>query len=193
MTTLFRILRASVARGFTLAALLLLAAAHANAADFEVRTASMGLYDGYWSIDARIDYRLSEEAVEALENGVTLTLELEIDIRRLRNWWLDEGVVSTTRDWQLSFEPLSRRYVVRYPDEREPTSHASLFGALNAIGRVQRLPVAPATALGGGNDYRVALRALLSEQTLPAALQFLAFWDGGLSLQSEWYEWMLSP
>jgi hypothetical protein len=161
--------------------------------EFDVRTANIRLDDGAWTLTARIDYRLTEEAVEALGSGVTLTFQVEISVSRVRRWWLDPEVVSIRRDWQLSWDPLSKRFVVRYPDDRESTSHATLFGALNALGRVQDLLIADASRLDADATYDVAVRAVLDQQTLPGPLQVLAFWDGGFSLESDWYEWTTSP
>jgi hypothetical protein len=161
--------------------------------EFDVRTANIRLDDGAWTLTARIDYRLTEEAVEALGSGVTLTFQVETSVSRVRRWWLDPEVISIRRDWQLSWDPLSKRFVVRYPDDREPTSHATLFGALNALGRVQDLLIADASRLDADATYDVAVRAVLDQQTLPGPLQVLAFWDGGFSLESDWYEWTTSP
>lgn len=164
----------------------------AYAEDFEVRTANIRLADGAWALTARIDYRLTDEAIEALENGVMLTFRVEISVSRLRNWWPDPEVIAIQRDWQLAYDPLTKRYLVQYPDESEPTSHATLFGALNAIGRVQDLLVAEGSQLSEGETYDVAVRAVLDQQKLPGPLRLLEFWDGGFSLESDWYEWTMS-
>jgi hypothetical protein len=194
MSAMTRIAHAVKRLTLALAALLLLLASRGASADeFEIRTASLGLENGAWRLTARIDYRLNEEALEALENGVPLTFTVEVAVDRVRRWLPDAGLVSVTREWQLSYEPLSRRYLVRYPDGGEPTSHATLFGALSAAGRVQGLAVADAPALASGESYDVAVRALLSHRTLPGPLQFLNFWSGSLSLGSEWYEWTVAP
>ena len=173
--------------------LLLLPFQSACAADFDVRTANIRLADGAWTLTARIDYRLTEKAIQALENGVTLTFRVEVSISRERRFWLDPEVVSDQRDWQLSYDALTKRYLVRYPDNREPTSHGTLFGALNALGRVQSLPIAEGARLERGQTYTVAVRSVLDQQTLPGPLQILAFWDSGFSLESDWYEWTTIP
>jgi hypothetical protein len=165
----------------------------AHAAAVDIRTASMGLQDGAWGLSARVDYRLTEEAREALANGVPLVFRVEVEVERVRRWLPNAAVVTAAHEWQLSYEPLSERYVVRYPDERGTTSHATVFGALNALGRVQGLPVAVADDLRRGETYAIAVRARLSEQTLPAPLWYLGLWNAGFSMASEWYEWTLQP
>ncbi len=177
-----------------LAAVLLMApAAPALAWDIDVRTASMGLSDGAWRLAARIDYRLTSKALDALDNGVTLTFRVEIAAARVRRWWLNEELLSLHHDWQLSYEPLTKRYIVTNPDDHEPTSHGTLFGALNALGRIQGLAVAEPGVLVSGESYAVAVRAILDQKTLPGPLQVLAFWDSGFSLESDWYEWTMTP
>jgi len=173
--------------------LLLVPTGHAAAWDIDVRTASMGLADGQWRLTARIDYRLTTKALAALDNGVPLTFRVELTVDRVRRWLPNASVLAEHRDWQLSYEPLTKRYVVSYPDGRQPTSHGTLFGALNALGWVQALPVAEPGALVPGETYAVAVRAVLDQQTLPGPLQLLAFWDSGFGLESDWYEWQMTP
>lgn len=192
MTTLYRTaLRRLLALGVLAVATAM--ARPVAAADFDVRTANLRLTDAAWTLTARIDYRLTDKAVQALDNGVTLTFRVEVSISRERRFWLDPEVVSIHRDWQLSYDALTKRYLVRYPDSREPTSHGTLFGALNALGRVQNLPVADGDELESGQVYDVGVRAVLDQQTLPGPLQVLAFWDSGFSLESDWYEWTMGP
>jgi Domain of unknown function (DUF4390) len=177
-----------------LASLALLLAAHgAQAANFDVRTANLRETAAGWVLTARIDYALSRKAIDALNSGVELSFRVELNASRLRRMWFDPEVIEVSRDWRLAFDALTKRYRVAYPDGREPTSHATLFGALNAIGRVQELPVAPPGALDSNRRYDIAVRAVLDQQTLPGPLQVLAFWDDGFSLESDWYEWTVAP
>jgi hypothetical protein len=167
--------------------------APAAADEIDVRTANIGLADGYWRLTARIDYRLTAEVEEALQNGIPLTFSVDLVIDRVRPWLPNQEVLEITRNWQLSYEPLSQRYLVSYPDDREPSSHTTLFGALNAAGRLQGLPVIEEAQFGADEAYEIALRAALNQRTLPTPLQLLAFWNRGFSLQSDWYEWTLKP
>ncbi len=186
------------ARCFSFSALhavfvLLLASHAAQAGDFDVRTANLRETAAGWVLTARVDYALTRKAIEALESGVELTFRVELAASRLRRWWFDPEVIEVTRDWRLAYDALTKRYRVTYPDGRESTSHATLFGALNAIGRVQELPVGPPDAIDARRRYDVAVRAVLDQQTLPGPLQLIAFWDDGFSLESDWYEWTMAP
>ena len=46
---------------------------------FDVRSASVALEDGVYSLDAWVEYRLSTEAREALDAGVALTIHLDVE------------------------------------------------------------------------------------------------------------------
>ena len=186
-------LPARLARMLPLLAALAGTLATAQAADFEIRTANLRRVGDAWALTARIDYHLTAKALEALDNGVTLTFHVELVADRVRGWMPDAEALRHRHDRQLSYEPLTERYTVRYGDGREPTSHGTLFGALNALGRLQDVPVAGADVLVAGQLYEVAVRAVLDQKTLPGPLQVFAFWSGGFSLESDWYEWTLRP
>ena len=56
---------------------------------FEVRSASTRLINGVHSLDARLQLVLSSEALNALNSGVPLTIELQLQVIRLRRFYLD--------------------------------------------------------------------------------------------------------
>ncbi len=188
--------RCGRARHRALAALLALLAVVASPADakgkpFEIRSASSRLTDGVWYATARIDYRLSDDALEALENGVTLTIQLQFEVNRIRRFWVDARIASLKQDYQLSYQPLSERYVIKNVNSGEQDSFATLFSALNNMGRVVDLPIIDASILDPQGRYEIAMRAVLDQDTLPGPLRLIAFWSEGFRLVSDWYTWKL--
>ncbi|MEO8225048.1 MAG: DUF4390 domain-containing protein, partial [Gammaproteobacteria bacterium] len=91
----------------------------------------------------------------------------------------------------LSWQPLSRGYLVRNKNSGAQRAHTTLFAALNDLGRVAELPLIDAALIDEGRDYEVGLRAALDQQQLPGPLRMLAFWDDDFTLESEWYRWSL--
>jgi hypothetical protein len=158
---------------------------------FEVRSASMEAIDGVHTLDARLQLILSSEALAALENGVTLTIELQLQVIRERRFLLDDVEAELAVRYELEFSPVSKRYIVRNLNVEDQDSFATLYTALNSLGRVQGLPVIDDAVLSSDSDYRVRLRAMLNTEQYPAALRVLFFWRGRWQLQSEWYEWSL--
>ena len=141
---------------------------------------------------ARIDYRLSDDALEALDSGVALTVQLQIELTRKRRFWLDAGIATLRQDYSLSFQPLSDRYVVKNLNSGEQDSFATLFSALNNMGRVVDLPIIDASLLNPDANYEISLRAVLDQNTLPGPLRLIAFWSSGFRLDSDWYVWRLN-
>jgi len=174
-------------------AVLILAALPALGEDggFQVRSASSTLSNGVYYADARIDYELSRDALEALQSGLSLTVELQFELARVRRLWPDETVAELRQSYRLSYQPLSESYVLRNLNSGQQTNHRTLFAALAAMGQISGLPLIDAALLDEGSTYEAALRTVLSWEALPGPLRFLFFWSDGLRLESDWYRWTL--
>jgi hypothetical protein len=158
---------------------------------FEVRSASTEIVDGVYTLDARTQLVLSSEALAALESGVTLTIELQLQVIRSRRFMIDDVEAELAIGFELEYSPVSQRYIVRSLNSGEQDSFATLYSALNSLGRVQGLPIIDEAVLSPDSTYRVRLRAMLNTERYPAALRVLFFWRGQWQLQSEWFEWLL--
>ena len=158
---------------------------------FEVRSASTQPVDGVHTLDARLQLVLSSEALAALESGVTLTIELQLQVIRTRRFYIDDVEAELAVRYELQYSPVSQRYIVRNLNSGDQDSFATLYSALNSLGRVQGLPVIDDALLIEDRSYRVRLRAMLNTERYPAALRVLFFWRGQWQLQSEWFEWLL--
>ncbi|MCE7903400.1 MAG: DUF4390 domain-containing protein [Gammaproteobacteria bacterium PRO9] len=164
---------------------------HAQETGLEIRNADTRLDNGVWYLDARIDYRLNRETLEALQSGIPLTFELQVEVVELRRWWLNADVASLRQQFELSWQPLSRGYLVRNKNSGDQRTHSTLFAALNDLGRVTDLPLIDGALIDRDRDYEVSLRAVLDQQQLPGPLRMLAFWDDDFTLESDWYRWRL--
>ena len=158
---------------------------------FEVRSAATRLVDGVHTLDARLQLVLSNEALEALSSGVALRINLQMEVIRERRFYLDANDAELTVRYELEYRPLSQRYLVRNLSSGDQDSFATLYSALNDLGRVQGLPVIDDALLEAGKNYRVRLRALLSTRQYSAPLRLLFFWRDQWQLTSEWFEWSL--
>lgn len=174
-----------------LAGILCTATLHAQETGLEIRNASSRLDAGVWYLAARIDYRLNRDTLDALQNGIPLTFELQVELTEERSWLPDVDMASLRQDFELSWQPLSRGYLVRNKNSGDQRAHTTLFAALNDLGRIQALPLIDAALIDEKKDYWVRLRAVLDQQQLPGPLRMLAFWDDDFTLESEWYEWNL--
>ncbi len=158
---------------------------------FDVRSATTAMVAGVHELQARLQLILSAEALDALESGVPLTIELKLEVIRVRGLWFDDVEASLTVTYELEYRPLSQRYILRNLNSGDQNSFATLYSALNNLGRIQGLPVIDDALLQPGSAYRMRLRALLSTRQFPAPLRILFFWRSQWQLQSEWYSWTI--
>jgi hypothetical protein len=158
---------------------------------FEVRSASVELDGGVYLLTARVEFRLSTEARDALQAGVPLNIRLDVEVIHNRRFWFNNTVAALRQRFQLEYHALSERYIVMNVNSGQQESFGSLFGALNFLGRVDKLPLLDATLLEDSREYRLRMRAFLDVEKFPGPLRLLAFWRRDWSLASDWYQWPL--
>lgn len=158
---------------------------------FEVRSAETALVNGVHQLDARLQLVLSSEALDALNSGVPLTIELQMQVIRVRRFYVDALDAELAVRFELEYRPLSQRYIVRNINSGHQDSFATLYSALNNLGRITELPIIDDALLAPNKPYRIRVRAMLQTQQYPAPLRLLFFWRSQWQLQSEWFEWTL--
>lgn len=158
---------------------------------FEVRSASTTLADGVHRLDARLQLILSSEALAALSSGVPLTIELQTQVIRSRRFYPDSVDAEIAVRFELEYRPLSQRYLVRNRNSGERESFATLYSALNNLGRIDSLPLIDDSLLSVDRPYRIRVRTLLQTQQYPAPLRLLFFWRSQWQLKSKWFEWSI--
>lgn len=161
------------------------------APEFAVRAVDAYVSDGVYHLDARIDYSLTPEVLEALENGVPLNMHVRIEVYRERRWWWDEDIATLDQRYRVQYHALTERYLVENLNSGAPETYSSLTTALDALGRIRNLPVLDRNLLAADEAYRARMRVELDIEALPAPLRPLAYLSSHWRLGSEWYDWSL--
>lgn len=174
-----------------LALLVLLRVTDVQAAGFDVIEASTRLGDGVYRLNAQIEYSFSEPALDALQNGVPLTIELLMEVRRRRSWVWDETVYSLVQRFRLEYHALSRQYLVHNLNSGERRNFSTRPAALRFMGQIHEFPLLDRSLLAPDRRYEGALRAQLALDTLPTPLRLFAYLSEDWQLASEWYTWPL--
>lgn len=174
-----------------LALLVLLRVTDVQAAGFDVIEASTRLGDGVYRLNAQIEYSFSEPALDALQNGVPLTIELLMEVRRRRSWVWDETVYSLVQRFRLEYHALSRQYLVHNLNSGERRNFSTRPAALRFMGQIHEFPMLDRSLLAPDQRYEGALRARLALDTLPTPLRLFAYLSEDWQLASEWYTWPL--
>lgn len=174
--------------------LLVLVATHAWAADrFTVEQATTRLEQGVYLLDAQIAMEFSRDATEALNNGVPLTLMLDIRIDRMRNWWLDDDIAELQQRYQITYYALSDQYLVRNLNTSTVYSYPSLDAAVEALGTLQGFPLLDSELLENEEEYEVLMRMQLDLDALPMPLRVVAYVQKAWRMSSDWSAWSLTP
>lgn len=169
----------------------LLSVATAWASGFDVLSAATRLENGVYRLNARIEYRFSTVALDALQNGVPLTVALDMEVRRRRSWVWDETVYALTQRFQLEYHALSRQYLVNNLNSGERRGFATRSAALRFMGDIADFPLLDRSLLAENERYEGALRARIDLEALPAPLRLVAYLSDDWRLASEWYSWPL--
>jgi hypothetical protein len=158
---------------------------------FVIRHADMVLRKNVYLLNADIDYRFTDEAVSAMKNGVPLIIGMEIRVVRDRSWWLDKDIATLEQAYLLIYHALTEKYIIHNLNSGIQKNYASLDNALQALGKVENLPLIDANLLEPGAKYTIELRTGLDIEALPAPMRPLAYISSDWQLQSDWYSWSL--
>lgn len=179
---------------FGLASLLLLVSGVAQAAAaFRVTALTSRLEGSLYVADTRIEYRFSDAALEALDNGVPLTVDVHIQVRRRSAWMWEESLVDRHLRYSIRYQPLSERYLVAQQPEGFKKSFVSRDAAIVALGELEGIPLLGSDRLKPTEQYEVQINASLDLEALPLPLRPMAYLRPSWKLSSGWSEWNLRP
>ena len=153
---------------------------------FAVREAEIRLVGEIYRLDAGIDFAFSRESLEAMENGVPVTVLIEIEVLRERPL-LDERIHRVRAGYRLDTHALSDRYVITELRSGQTHTYRSFEDLRAGLGEIRGLPVLERWRLGPGHRYRIRLRARLDIEALPSPLRPLAYLSPLWRLRSDWF------
>ncbi len=162
-------------------------------ADFEIPELECRLAGDMYRLDADIKYRLTEQVREALQNGVMLTLEVHVQVRRRGAWIWQDDAYSTRLRYSIHFHALAALYQVQdiHHDTRE--DFVTLNAALGHLGRIRNLPLLGPQHLDPEGAYQARLKASLDVDALPLPLRPVAYLSPSWNLSSPWRACPLPP
>jgi hypothetical protein len=160
---------------------------------FEVRSADLELKDGVFHLNARLDLPISEAVREGLAQGVPLTLELALTVKRIRQLLPNAGVAELTQRYRLQYNAVSARYTIRNENSGQQVSLPSLDAALEEISQIRGLPALDQALLSADLRYEANVRAKLDYGAVPLSVRILMFWVSDWHRESDWYTWTLQP
>lgn len=158
---------------------------------FTVRQAEARLRNDVYLLDADIDFHFSAAALEALNNGIPLVLEIQIKVERRRGWMWDDTIAALSQRYSLQYHALSDRYVAHNVNTGQRQSFTTLDDALYVLGTVREFPMLDRRLLDADGEYQASVRAGLVVEQLPTPMRLWAYASDQWRLDSAWYSWPL--
>ncbi len=160
---------------------------------FLVKDVAIRTQNDEYRLSARIDYRLTPEVEEALNNGVPLILRVRLDVGKVWRGFWEPNPLSRTLRFQIRYHALTELYRVVDMQTGEEQNFVTEDAALYALGEIENLDLVSQAELAPGEAYHLRLRADLEIESLPLPLQPLAYIGRGWRLTSGWTQWPLQP
>jgi hypothetical protein len=151
------------------------------------------MQDDTYVLDLQIDYEFSDAVLEALDNGVPLTLVVRAQVRRKGAWIWESNLADLRRIYLIRYQPLSEIYQVASLPNGERRRFVSRSAAITALGEINGLPLIARDRLAPDESYLVRVKVELDIEALPLPLRPTAYLSPSWSLSSDWSEWPLQP
>lgn len=179
--------------GFAMLALMALLSRTALGNEFKIEDVDTYVDEGSVLLDARIDYAFTPQALEALDNGVPLTIEVYLQVRRADAWIWEDSLADIHLRYAIRYKPLSEQYeVYRLPGDRG-RGFISREAAIAALGEIEHLQLVDVDRLDPDERYEVQIKVALDIEELPLPLRPMAYLSPSWKLESPWTKWPLTP
>jgi hypothetical protein len=160
---------------------------------FEVRSADLQLKDGVYHLNAHVDLPISDAVRRGLAEGVPLTMELDLDIERVRQLLPNSRVAELTQRYHLQYNAVSARFILRNDNSGQQQSLSTIEAAIEQLSDVRWLPVLDKALITADRRYEANVRAKIDYANVPFSLRVLMFWVNDWHRETDWYTWTLQP
>jgi hypothetical protein len=160
---------------------------------FEVRSADLELKDGVYHLNARTELPVGDAVRRGLAEGVPLSIELDIDIERVRQLLPNSRVAELTQRYHLQYNAVSARFILRNDNSGQQESLGTIEAALEQLSEIHGLPVLDKSLIAADRRYEANVRAKVDYGSVPFSLRMLMFWVNEWHRESDWYTWTLQP
>ncbi|MBL6986539.1 MAG: DUF4390 domain-containing protein [Methylobacter sp.] len=172
--------------------LLLPAFGFAEGFGVEVKNAEFVLHGDSYVLSADMDYRLSDRAKDALQNGVPLYWDMHIKALQHRDYFWDKTLVSAVIRYRIQYHALLNMYRVRNEGSGAVSNFSTLSAALDSMSTLRNYRVMDKADYVPGESYAVGIKVTLDRDALPLPLRPVAYTNPQWYLSSDWTLWPLT-
>lgn len=166
-------------------------AAKAATSLFTVHDAETELVGDIYRLNANLELKLTSQALTALDNGITLVIILDIEVYTPSRYLWDDVLATLEQRYEIQYHTLADQYLLRNINSGSQFIYFTLDSALDALGKIEQLPILDAHLLQPEKHYKVRTRSRLDLGSLPVPMQLKAYISSEWWLNSGWYSWDL--
>ena len=170
---------------------LLLSASVYAAEKITVEYASGRLVENNYYLDARVDFDLHDDLLEALDHGVDLDINIIIKVKEKRKWLWDRIYKEDMIKFKLSHLPLSDVYIVTNVGKSEQRQFDALENALKYLGKIDRYFLMNTNKISDKPGLAGLIKAEMNVDNLPPPLKPIAFLSNKWQMDSKWRQWTI--
>lgn len=138
--------------------------------DLRVEQSDNGLY-----LSVGVPFELPTPIEDALYKGIAMHFIAQVEVLRERWYWYDKPVVSVSRNFRLSFQPLTRRWRLQVVSEGPSLTLSQTFDTLpetlSALQRIARWRIADSADFDPTARHNLAFVFRLDVGKLPRPFQ----------------------
>ena len=158
---------------------------------FNVKNISAHTKDNVVYLGANIDYSFSEVVLEAIRNGIPISILLQIRLIEKRTLLWDKTLVDINNHYQLQYHALTRQYLLKNISAGTQQNFITLQLTLSSLGTISDLPLVNSEYLSTDRHYYVHISPYIDIESLPSPLRPVAYITPEWQFSGKWYIWPL--
>ncbi|MEQ1740597.1 MAG: DUF4390 domain-containing protein [Methyloglobulus sp.] len=142
-------------------------------------------------LTANIDYQLSEKAIEALNNGVSLFWTYQFKVEEQRDYLWNNTLAEKNFRYRIQYHALLKMYRVINESNGEVDNFSTLQAALDLMSTLRDYRLIEKSNISGKESYVAGMKITFERDALPLPLRPIAYTNPQWYMSSDWYLWPL--
>ncbi len=158
---------------------------------FIIQQANSILEENEFYVSASLKMDFTPAVIEALTNGVPLTIIIELKVNQ-KNRWFDKLIKESMLQFELRYHALTDIYSINNNASKKEYHFNSREEAMELLGNISHAHLISLKNLDSSKHHQVSLRVFLDIWQLPDVLRPTASLSRDWQLRSTWFKWMLN-
>ncbi len=158
--------------------------------NFLIKNLATRLVDNVFMVDVEQEINLNKTVIEALVNGVPITLETQFSVYT-ESWYMSTTILNLSQKYKINYHALSQQYILTNLNTEKQLSFSSLHRVLATLSKITDIPLVDKNLLPKNEELYIKVRNQLDIGSLPLPLRATAYFSSSWRLKSDWATWIL--